>query len=154
MIPHINKLDFYKIQFFFCFFFLCRNIYKITFFESLMRSLLWCHVCVLNADPVANCYFCNSALSVKGNVNSKWKKKTTHLLSLVINMSFLGCSLCSFLSFFVLSWFSKSLWTNCRGFRSPASRVVETDSWLRRGSSFGHFPPSQSRYDNTFFVKV
>ena len=47
-----------------------------------------------------------------------------------------------------LGWFS--LLNNCRGFRSPVHRWE--DSWLRSGSSWGRFPPSQSRCDDGLFV--
>ena len=45
-----------------------------------------------------------------------------------------------YLSFFG-AVFPKSLWTNCRRFRSPVlrCRVADTDSWLS-GSSLGAFP--------------
>lgn len=43
-----------------------------------------------------------------------------------------------------LCWFS--LMANCRWFRSPA------DSWLRSGSSLGHFPLSQSGCSVTLFI--
>ena len=49
---------------------------------------------------------------------------------------------------FVWGWFSESLWTDCRRFRSPVCRWRQTDSWLRSGGSLGSFPLSQSGCDD------
>ena len=42
---------------------------------------------------------------------------------------------------------------NPSGFGSPVCRVVKTDSWLRSGSSLGHFLPSQSRRHNVLYAQ-
>lgn len=60
--------------------------------------------------------------------------------------------LLSFLCFGLI-W-AKSLWTNCRVFRSPVLRVVETDLWLRSGRSLGHSHPSQSGCDDTLLSRL
>ena len=57
------------------------------------------------------------------------------------------------LSLFVLGCFSKSLWTNCREFRSPVLRMAETSDWGVEAAG-RHNPPSQSWCDNALFVKA
>ena len=120
---------------------ICRSMHKWTMVNFFLLCLppepcKWCKMChVVGFRAVVSTTECCSAIlyALRGQSLS-WPKRETEYHQTPFKLSKLGCSsfiVSDLLSFFVLGWFSKSLWTDCSGFRSPV---------CSSGSSLGGIP--------------